>query len=76
MRPDLTGKGLGLPFTQAGLDFARELFKPHYFRLYVLMFNERAIRVYERAGFERTGVYTQLNPVYGNRDFVQMRRRA
>jgi ribosomal-protein-alanine N-acetyltransferase len=76
MRPDLTGKGLGLAFTRAGLDFASEQFKPDYFRLYVLMFNERAIRVYERAGFERTGVYTQLHPVYGNRDFVEMRRRA
>ncbi len=76
MRPDLTGKGLGLAFTQAGLDFARQQFQPDYFRLYVLTFNERAIRVYERAGFERTGVYTQLNPVYGNRDFVEMRRRA
>jgi [ribosomal protein S18]-alanine N-acetyltransferase len=76
MRPDLTGKGLGLAFTRAGLDFAREHFKPDYFRLYVLTFNERAMRVYERAGFERTGIYTQLNPVYGNRDFVEMRRRA
>jgi [ribosomal protein S18]-alanine N-acetyltransferase len=76
MRPDLTGKGLGLAYTQAGLDFAREHFKPEYFRLYVLAFNERAIRVYERAGFERTGIYTQLHPAYGKRDFVEMRRRA
>jgi [ribosomal protein S18]-alanine N-acetyltransferase len=76
MRPDLTGKGLGLAFTRAGLDFAREQFRPDAFRLYVLTFNERAIRVYERAGFERTGIYTQLNSVYGNRDFVEMRRGA
>ena len=76
MRPDLTGKGLGLAFTQAGMDFARQQFKPEYFRLYVLEFNERAIRVYERAGFERTGIYTQVRAVYGNRDFVEMRCRA
>ena len=37
---------------------------------------ERAIRVYERAGFERTGIYMQVNPVNGHRDFVEMRRRA
>jgi RimJ/RimL family protein N-acetyltransferase len=47
-----------------------------YFRLYVLMFNERAMRVYERAGFERTGIYTRLSTVYGNRDFVEMRCRT
>jgi len=76
MRPDLTGKGLGLAFTQAGMDFAREHFRPDYFRLYVLAFNERAIRVYERAGFERTGIYAQLSAEYGKRDFVEMRRRA
>lgn len=76
MRPDLTGKGLGLAFVQAGLDFAREHFKPDYFRLYVLTFNERAILVYERVGFERAGMYTRLSAEYGNRDFVEMRRRA
>ena len=76
MRPDVTGKGLGLAFVQAGLDFARKQFKPDFFRLYVLTFNERAIRVYERAGFERIGIYTRRSAVYGDRDFLEMRRRA
>ena len=75
MRPDLTGQGLGLAFVQAGLDFAREQFKPDYFRLYVMTFNERAIRVYERAGFERVGIYVQHGAL-GDRDFLEMRRRA
>jgi [ribosomal protein S18]-alanine N-acetyltransferase len=57
------------------LDFAREHFAPERFRLYVLIFNERAIRVYERAGFERAGVYVQHNPA-GDRDFLEMRRRV
>lgn len=73
MRPDLTGRGLGLAFVRAGLDFAREQFAPEQFRLYVLTFNERAIRVYERAGFERAGIYVQHNPA-GDRDFLEMRR--
>lgn len=76
MRPDLTGRGLGLAFTLAGLDFAREHFQPDYFRLYVLAFNKRAIRVYEHAGFERVGIYKQSNAEFGNRDFVEMRRKA
>ena len=75
MRPDLTGKGLGLAFVQAGLDFAREHFEPDYFRLYVLTYNERAIRVYERAGFERGGIYVQ-HSAEGERDFLEMRRKA
>jgi ribosomal-protein-alanine N-acetyltransferase len=51
LRPDLTGRGLGLPFVEAGMAFARERFGPSRFRLSVATFNERAIRVYERAGF-------------------------
>jgi RimJ/RimL family protein N-acetyltransferase len=74
MRPDLTGKGLGLAFVHAGLDFAREQFRPDYFRLYVLTFNKRAIRVYERAGFQRTGIYRQHH-VNGNREFLEMSKK-
>jgi hypothetical protein len=52
MRPDLTGRGLGEEFVHAGLRFARETYSPPAFRLTVATFNQRAIRVYERAGFE------------------------
>lgn len=75
MRPDLTGRGLGLAFVEAGLDFARKHFAPERFRLYVLTFNERAIRVYERAGFERASIYVQHSPD-GDRDFLEMQRRV
>jgi ribosomal-protein-alanine N-acetyltransferase len=58
MRPDLTGqdRGLGLAFVHAGLDFARQRFHPARFRLNVATWNQRAIRVYERAGFVPDGV--------------------
>lgn len=75
MRPEMTGKGLGLAFVQAGLAFAREEFAPQEFQLYVMPFNERAIRVYERAGFRRERVLTVKN-IHGEIDFVEMRRRA
>jgi [ribosomal protein S18]-alanine N-acetyltransferase len=57
MRPDLTGKGLGVEYVLAGLEFARERFSPERFTLSVTTFNERAIRVYERAGFQRGHEY-------------------
>src|SRR3954447_23285918 len=51
LRPDLTGRGLGASFLAAGLEFARARFEPTRFVLSVATFNERAITVYERAGF-------------------------
>jgi ribosomal-protein-alanine N-acetyltransferase len=71
LRPNLTGKGLGLSFVNAGLAFAREQFAPTMFRLYVMTFNQRAIRVYERAGFHNAGKITVHN-MHGTVEFVEM----
>lgn len=76
LRPDLTGQGLGLGFVAAGLRFAREHFAPRRFRLFVLAFNQRARRVYERAGFTRVREFVQLNPVHGELRFVEMQCEA
>jgi RimJ/RimL family protein N-acetyltransferase len=76
LRPDLTGRGQGLAFVEAGLTFARERFVPSRFRLFVLSFNERARRVYERAGFARVRVFAQFNPVHGELQFVEMQRQV
>ena len=57
LRPDLTGKGLGFEFVRAGLEFGRHRFSPAGFRLFVATFNERAIQIYERAGFRRVEVF-------------------
>ena len=57
MKPDLTGKGLGVGYLLAGLEFARRRFSPERFTLSVATFNERAILVYERAGFRRDTLY-------------------
>ncbi len=73
LRPDLTGTGLGLAFVNAGLAFGNAQFAPAAFRLFVMTFNQRAIRVYERAGFQRVGVVAQRSP-QGERPFLEMRR--
>lgn len=57
LRPDLTGRGLGGTFLEAGLDYARRRFAPRRFRLVVAAFNARAITVYRRAGFIATRTY-------------------
>ncbi len=55
LRPDLTGRGLGLPYVEAGLTLARERYHPTLIRLFVYAWNQRAITVYERAGFITIG---------------------
>jgi ribosomal-protein-alanine N-acetyltransferase len=50
--PNLTGKGMGRCFLNAGLDFATKKFHRKTFRLSVATFNRRAIFVYEKAGFK------------------------
>ena len=75
MRPDLTGVRRGLDFLLAGLDFARELHSPTRFALAVATFNERAIRVYERAGFHRGKVYVH-HTNGGQFPFLAMAREA
>jgi ribosomal-protein-alanine N-acetyltransferase len=53
MRPEDTGKGFGGGFIRAGMDFARNRFHPKQFRLQVAVFNQRAIRAYEKLGFRK-----------------------
>jgi len=55
LRPDLTGRGLGASFLDQGVRFVRERHGPVRITLAVAAFNERAITVYERAGFVETG---------------------
>jgi GNAT superfamily N-acetyltransferase len=52
VRPDLTGRGLGAHFVQAVLDYARDTFAPAMFRVTIAGFNRRAMRVWQKAGFQ------------------------
>jgi [ribosomal protein S18]-alanine N-acetyltransferase len=75
LRPDLTGRGLGREFVEAGLAFAQENFHPTRFRLSVAAFNERAIKVYERAGFSTTRAFDHETNG-GSHRFLEMTRPA
>lgn len=68
LRPDLCGKGLGLRFLNRGLDYAEETYHTNRFRLSVAAFNERAVKVYERAGFQTVQEVT--NAYFQNRFLV------
>jgi [ribosomal protein S18]-alanine N-acetyltransferase len=59
MRPDLTGKGQGKEFVTKGLKYAIGQYQPNFLTLAVATFNERAIKVYERAGFIRQQTFMQ-----------------
>jgi [ribosomal protein S18]-alanine N-acetyltransferase len=72
LRPDLTGKGLGLEFLLEGVAFAHDRFPGRRVTLNVAAFNERAITVYERAGFRRTGGHVRTFERWGEVPFVEM----
>jgi RimJ/RimL family protein N-acetyltransferase len=72
LRPDLADRGLGLAFFGAGLEFGRRHYRPTLITLSVAAFNERAIKVYERAGFRETGRHVRRFERWGQVEFVDM----
>ena len=73
LRPDLTGLRLGEEFVSECVDYAishYELTK-HAIKLHVALFNQRAIKVYQRAGFVETNK-TVRNTHIGQVDFIEM----
>jgi [ribosomal protein S18]-alanine N-acetyltransferase len=72
LRPDLVGQGLGLEFFRAGLDFAHERYRARRVYLHVAEFNERARKVYERAGFAEVSRHVRCFDRFGDVVFVTM----
>jgi ribosomal-protein-alanine N-acetyltransferase len=72
LRPDLVGAGLGLEFFLAGLAFGRERYRPRRVFLHVAEFNERARRVYERAGFRVVSTHVRSFERFGEVPFLTM----
>jgi aminoglycoside 6'-N-acetyltransferase/ribosomal-protein-alanine N-acetyltransferase len=72
LRPDQTGRGLGLEFVKRGLRFARRRYGSKRLVLDVASFNQRAITVYKRAGFEVVGSHRRSLGRRGAIEFIDM----
>ena len=75
MRPDLTGKGRGVEYFNAALEFARQRYQPKRFMLTVAAFNVRAQRVYTQAGFAPVRTFRRRTRG-GWTDHIEMQRDA
>lgn len=53
VRPNSIGRGKGVEYANAVLKFAGSLFEPKAFRVSIAAFNKRAIRVWQKLGFEQ-----------------------
>ena len=53
VHPFNTGRGFGMTYVGAVLDFARSNYPRGRYRVTVASFNKRALRVWSKAGFER-----------------------
>jgi ribosomal-protein-alanine N-acetyltransferase len=75
LRPDLTGQGLGEEFVLECVRYALSQYKliQHTIKLAVALFNQRAIKVYERAGFIETN-RTIRDTHIGQLDFIEMEK--
>ena len=59
MKPAITGRGKGTEFLKEAIDFVKAEFRAEKITLSVAAFNERAIKVYRKIGFEDTGSMMQ-----------------
>ena len=75
LRPDLTGQGLGEEFVLECARYVISQYKliKHTIKLAVAVFNQRAIKVYQRAGFTETNKTIRDTPI-GQVDFIEMEK--
>jgi [ribosomal protein S18]-alanine N-acetyltransferase len=67
VRPDLTEQGHGAEYVNAVIDFAYSTYAPQRLRVTIAAFNLRALRVWEKAGFQVT---QRFQGGWENMDFV------
>ncbi|WP_377890145.1 GNAT family N-acetyltransferase [Alkalihalobacillus sp. R86527] len=59
LRPDLTGHGYGKVFLEAGLTHVQSTYAPARITLAVATFNQRAIALYRKLGFQDVETFMQ-----------------
>jgi [ribosomal protein S18]-alanine N-acetyltransferase len=69
VRPNLTGQGRGFQYVNAVIDFANRTYSPERLRVTIAAFNSRAMRVWEKAGFQ---VVQKFRGGWTNMEFVIM----
>lgn len=72
IRPSMTGRGLGAGFVEAVTAFARRQLGAGRLRVSIAAENERAMRVWSRAGFTETQRFTATHTVMGSDEFVML----
>lgn len=73
MMPELCGKGSGAIFMIKGLEFAKEKFNINKFRLTVAIFNKRAVKVYEKLGFNKDMLFNRVTNGSSTTEFITMK---
>lgn len=63
IKPNLCGQGLGLKFLCNGLNFAKNKLSAKKVRLTVATFNQRAIKTYKNAGFEKMYSFERVSDI-------------
>ena len=74
LRPALTGRGFGIRFIGAVIDFAAGAFGPTNARVSIAATNARALRVWQAHGFAETQRFHTDREVLGTTEFVVLER--
>ncbi len=67
VKPEFTGRGLGIEFVRTVMAFAEQTFQPPMLRVTIAEFNVRAQKVWQKAGFVET---SRFEAQHGGRPFI------
>ncbi len=70
VKPELTGRGLGIRFVAAVVQYAIATFDPPMLRVTIARGNIRALRVWKRAGFSEASIFATARDTMGSGEFA------